>query len=78
MKDEEIEKAIEYLNDYWSVGVLRFISDLKSMGVSDPKAVLKYLVERGYAELTASGVVNATGKLPKVKKARTIVDVLGL
>jgi len=77
VEDEDLRKAVEYLNDYWSVGVLRFFSDLKMMGVSDPKAVLRMLIEKGYAELTASGVVNATDKLPKVKKSKTLADLLG-
>ncbi|RLE50414.1 MAG: hypothetical protein DRJ31_01375 [Candidatus Methanomethylicota archaeon] len=76
-KSEDVKKAIEYLNEYWSVGILRFFSDLKMMGVSDPKAVLRALVEKGYVELTSSGVVNATDKLPKVKKAKTLADLLG-
>jgi len=66
--EEDLRIAIAYLNDYWSVGELRLIDDLKSMGVKDPSWVLRRLLELGYVERTPSGVVNATGKLPKVKR----------
>jgi len=66
--DEDLKAAIAYLNDYWSVGELRFIDDLRMMGVRDPPKVLRRLLELGFAERTPSGVVNATSKLPRVKR----------
>ena len=66
--EEGLKAAIAYLNDYWSVGELRLIDDLKYMGVRDPPRVIRRLLELGYAERTSSGVVNATDKLPRVKR----------
>ncbi|RLF15702.1 MAG: hypothetical protein DRJ97_03220 [Thermoprotei archaeon] len=66
--DKDLELAISYLNDYWSVGELRLIDDLKLMGVSEPQKVVRKLVELGYVERSPSGVINATEKLPKVKR----------
>jgi hypothetical protein len=66
--EEGLKAAIAYLNDYWSVGELRLVDDLKSMGVKDPPRVVRRLLELGYAERTSSGVINATDKLPRVKR----------
>ncbi len=72
--DEDLEKAIEYLSSYWSVGTLRFLSDLKKMGVEDPQQVLLKLREKGFIEIVEPGVVNATDKLPRVKKPKLLAE----
>ena len=64
--DEDLRKAVEYLNMYRSVGRLRFEMDLKDCGVEDPKVVLEKLVKLEYVKATPD-VVNATSKLPKIK-----------
>ena len=64
--DEDLRKAVEYLNMYRSVGRLRFEMDLKNCGVKDPKVVLEKLVKLEYVKATPD-VVNATSKLPKIK-----------
>ena len=71
---DELEKAVEYLSSYWSVGVLRFLSDLKKMGVEDPQQVLVKLKERGFIEVVEPGVVNATDKLPRIRKPRLLAE----
>jgi len=74
--DKELKQAITYLNEYWSVGGLRFIQDMKAMGVKNPEAVLKTLIEKGYVTVTPLGVINATGKLPKVERKISLADFL--
>jgi len=74
--DEDLEKAIEYLNDYWSVGIIRFLEDLKMLGISKPDLVLRKLVDLGYVTYSPIGVVNATGKLPKVKRSRRLSEFI--
>ncbi|RLF11839.1 MAG: hypothetical protein DRJ98_02305 [Thermoprotei archaeon] len=71
---EDLEVAVAYLNDYWSVGELRFLDDLKALGVKDPGKVLKKLLELGYVERTPSGVINATEKLPKVRRGLSLAE----
>ncbi|MEM2137220.1 MAG: hypothetical protein QXI93_04615, partial [Candidatus Methanomethylicia archaeon] len=39
--DEDLRRAVEYLNMYRSVGRLRFEMDLEGIGVKDPKVVLE-------------------------------------
>lgn len=76
--DEDTRKAIVYLNSYWSVGSLRFMQDLRRMGVKDPRRLMLKLAELGFIEIVPDGVVNATPKLPKVGKKITLADLLGL
>lgn len=76
--DEDMRKAIVYLNNYWSVGAIRFMQDLKRMGVKDPRRLMLKLAELGFVEIVPDGVVNATPKLPKVGKKITLIDLLGL
>ncbi|MCX8181830.1 MAG: hypothetical protein N3D12_01800 [Candidatus Methanomethyliaceae archaeon] len=59
----EIEKLKEYLREYHSVGLLRLFEDLSRAGLKEINEILKEVIEEGYAELTPSGVVNATKKL---------------
>ena len=68
VSERDLEIAISYLNDYWSVGELRLMDDLRALGVSEPQKVVRRLMELGYVERTPSGVINATDKLPRVKK----------
>jgi len=72
--EDDLNKAIEYLNDYWSVGVIRFMQDLKLLGVSKPDAVLRKLIELGYVNYSPMGVVNATDKLPKIRRPRKLIE----
>ncbi|RLE89917.1 MAG: hypothetical protein DRJ49_01470 [Thermoprotei archaeon] len=65
---DEIDLAINYLNRYPSVGSIRFAIDLKGMGVSDPEALMRKLIDLGYIVIDDLGVVNITDKLPKVDR----------
>jgi len=69
-------KAVEYLNNYWSVGIIRFINDLKLIGVSEPERILRRLLELGFVEYSPVGVLNATDRLPKVKRRRKLSDFI--
>lgn len=57
--DRELAVALQYLRRYWSVGELRFVADMKSLGVSDPEGLLRKLVDKGLVTLAEPGVVNA-------------------
>lgn len=74
--DEDLRTAINYLNSYWSVGEIRFLMDLKNMGVENPENVLKRLLELGYVERSPLGVINATKLLPQIKERKTLVDLV--
>jgi len=74
--DEDLEKAIAYLNDYWSVGELRLALDLKAMGVKNPERVIERLLELGYATRSSLGVINATEKLPKASREKSLSEVI--
>lgn len=65
-EDESFVIALHYLRKYWSVGELRFLMDLKNLGVSSPESVLRRLVEEGLVTLVEPGVVNA--KRPEIEK----------
>ena len=67
-ESDEISLAISYLNRYPSVGSIRFAIDLKGMGISDPEALMRKLLDLGYIVIDELGVVNATDKLPKIDK----------
>jgi hypothetical protein len=56
---KDLAIALQYLRRYWSVGELRFVADLKSLGVSDPEGLLRRLVSEGLVTLAEPGVVNA-------------------
>ena len=73
--DEDLRKAIEYLNEYHSVGELRFVLDLKALGVKEPKDVLYRLIDMGFVERKPLGVIDATDKLPKVRKKRRFPEL---
>ncbi|RLE80881.1 MAG: hypothetical protein DRJ52_05400 [Thermoprotei archaeon] len=73
--DEDMKRAIVYLNHYWSVGTLRFMQDLKKIGVKDPDELMVRLAEMGFIEVVPEGVINATSKLPKVKRRITLADL---
>jgi len=57
--DRDLLAALYYLSRYWSVGELRFLIDLKNMGVKDPEALLRRLVEEGVVTRSELGVINA-------------------
>jgi len=57
--DRDLAVALHYLHRYWSVGRLRFLADMKSLGVKDPESLLRRLVESGLATVVEPGVVNA-------------------
>jgi len=65
--DEDLKKAITYLNKYHSVGEIRFLIDLESLGVKNPREVIYRLAELGFIIRKPIGVIDATEKLPKVK-----------
>ena len=73
--NEDLLKAIEYLNNWWSVGEIRFTIDLMAMGVKNPEKVIRELVKRGYAVKSDLGVINATDKLPRIKKSVKLSDI---
>ena len=76
MKDVDLRGAVEYLNKYHSVGVIRFLRDLSDMGVSNPEAVLKKLISLGYIDYSPLGVVNASSKLPKISDKRLLSEFI--
>jgi hypothetical protein len=65
LASSDYEKLKEYLKEYKSIGILRFFDDLIKMGIKDVNELLRRAIKEGYAELTPSGVVNATEKLFK-------------
>ncbi|MEM2137252.1 MAG: hypothetical protein QXI93_04785 [Candidatus Methanomethylicia archaeon] len=76
MKDPDLKRAIEYLNKYHSVGVIRFILDLSDMGVSNPDNLLKKLISIGYVDYSHSGVINASRNLPKISDKRLLSEYI--
>lgn len=76
INDEDLRRAIEYLNDYWSVGVIRFLQDLKAMGIPNPDLILKKLINMEYVVYLPIGVINATSKLPKVKRPKKLSEFI--
>lgn len=62
-ESESIIKMKEYFKTYWSVGMLRLFEDMQKAGVEGANEAVKQLVERGYLELSPTGVLNATKKL---------------
>jgi len=74
--EEDLLKAIKYLNNYWSVGEIRFALDLRALGVRDPTLVLQELLKRKYVERNELGVINATDKLPKIEDKKSLADIL--
>jgi len=82
--DRDLAIALQYLRRYWSVGELRFVADLKSLGVNDPESLLRRLVSEGLVTLAEPGVVNA--KKEEVEKrvkelgtvsTKSLADLLG-
>lgn len=74
--DEDLRKALTYLSEYWSVGEIRFMLDLRRMGVQNPTSVLAKLLDLGVVELTASGVVNLKVELPRIKKKTSLAGLI--
>ncbi len=67
LKDERFEKALRYLNNYWSVGIYRFYEDMKRMGVKEPKKILYELSKKKLVRIVDPGVVNAMDVIKKLK-----------
>lgn len=67
LKDERFEKALRYLNNYWSVGIYRFYEDMKRMGVKEPKKILYELSKKKLVKIVDPGVVNAMDVIKKLK-----------
>ncbi|RLE80694.1 MAG: hypothetical protein DRJ51_05325 [Thermoprotei archaeon] len=74
--EDDLKKAIRYLNTYWSVGEIRLGLDLQALGIRDPARVIRELLRRGYIERHEIGVINATKKLPRIEGDVSLADIL--
>lgn len=74
--EPNLRRAIEYLNDYPSVGIMRFNLDLQSLQVVETDRILKRLSDEGFIEVSPLGVVNATPLLPKMTRNVTLGDLI--
>ncbi len=74
--EPNLRRAIEYLNDYPSVGIMRFNLDLQSLQVVETDRILKKLSDEGFVEVSPLGVVNATPRLPKMTRNVTLGDLI--
>lgn len=74
--EPNLRRAIEYLNDYPSVGIMRFNIDLQSLQVAETDRILKKLSDEGFVEVSPLGVVNATPRLPKMTRNVTLGDLI--
>ncbi len=74
--EPNLRRAIEYLNDYPSVGIMRFNLDLQSLQVVETDRILKKLSDEGFVEVSPLGVVNATAQLPKMTRNVTLGDLI--
>jgi len=74
--EPNLRRAIEYLNDYPSVGIMRFNLDLQSLQVVETDRILKKLSDEGFVEVSPLGVVNATPQLPKMTRNVTLGDLI--
>jgi len=72
--DRDLAVALQYLNRYWSVGRLRLLADLRSLGVKDPEGLLRRLIEEGMVTVVEPGVVNAKRDIVE-KKVRELGGV---
>ncbi|RLE84032.1 MAG: hypothetical protein DRJ41_03835 [Thermoprotei archaeon] len=72
LNDVDIAKAISYLSKYWSVGEVRFVQDLKKLGVKNPKKVIETLIREGLVTRTRLGTLNAEERLFKVFKPKSL------
>lgn len=70
MSDSDFSKAVKYLGRYWSVGRLRFLSDMLNEGVDLKKAekIILELRRRNLVELSEDGVINAKEELREFYK----------
>lgn len=74
--EPNLRRAIEYLNDYPSVGIMRFNLDLQSLQIVETDRILKKLSDEGFVEVSPLGVVNATPLLPKMTRNVTLGDLI--
>ncbi len=56
---EDLAITLRYLHRYWSVGELRLLSDLSELGVKDPAAIIRKLVDEEVIVRSELGVINA-------------------
>jgi len=75
--NKDMEIALSYLAKYWSVGEIRFIQDLRRMGVRNPRDVINKIIEKGYAERVDIGIINAKEILRKYKITIPLADIFG-
>lgn len=59
LAEREYIVALQYLHRYWSVGEIRFESDMKSLGVQNVPALVRKLQSEGLIEIVEPGVINA-------------------
>lgn len=76
LKDPEMRKVIEYLNENWSVGDLRIMNDLERMGIQNPRRLIRKLLDLELITYHPNGVFDITDKLPRIKRKRTLADFL--
>jgi len=74
ISEGDVNAMKKYLREYWSVGMLRLFEDMNRQGMREVNEVLKTIMEYGYAELTPSSVINATGKLLKEGNPAQFLD----
>ncbi len=74
--EPNLRRAIEYLNDYPSVGIMRFNLDLQTLRIEETDRILKKLSDEGFIEISPLGVVNATPRLPKMTRNFTLGDLI--
>lgn len=77
-EDPDLAKAVEYLSRYWSVGEIRFIQDLKRLGIKDPRKVIEKLLSEKLISRSKLGVINAEKRLLEIykPKAPSITDIV--
>jgi len=73
--NKDMEIAISYLAKYWSVGEIRFVQDLKRMGVKDPRKVINKMIEKGYIERINIGIINAKEIIRKYKITTPLSEI---
>jgi len=76
LKDPEMRKVIEYLNEHWSVGDLRIMGDLEKMGIQNPRRLIRKLLDLELITYHPNGVFDITDKLPRIRRKKTLADFL--
>jgi len=79
IEDRDFMVALSYLTKYWSVGEVRFLVELKSLGVEKPEEVLFRIIREGLAQRSSLGVINAdVGKIKSRYRVREMVPSTSL